>query len=208
MSARYSAYTSRPSAWCNLAPMATTANTAEPTEVEQRNLKAVADVLEFWNKGDIDGIVEFYDEEIVWTNVALEEVYRGKGEVREFLTRLFTALPDLQFAVHHKFANGDNIAERWTVQGTHLGTFMGIPATGRHVEINALSMVTMRDGRFLTDQFYFDTGAVMRQMGLMPSLATSQGTLGRGFLWLAVKSMNVLSKAGRAGRGRRRAARG
>ena len=65
----------------------------------------------------------------------------------------------------------------------------------------------MRDGRFLTDQFYFDTGAVMRQMGLMPSLATSQGTLGRGFLWLAVKSMNVLSKAGRASRGRRRAAR-
>ena len=56
--------------------MATTAETAELTEVEQRNLKAVADVLEFWNKGDIDGIVEFYDEEIVWTNVALEEVYR------------------------------------------------------------------------------------------------------------------------------------
>jgi steroid delta-isomerase-like uncharacterized protein len=188
--------------------MATTADTAGHTEVELRNLKAVADVLEFWNKGDIDGIVEFYDEEIVWTNVALEEVYRGKGEVREFLARLFTALPDLQFAVHHKFADGDNIAERWTVQGTHLGTFMGIPATGRHVEINALSMVTMREGRFLTDQFYFDTGAVMRQMGLMPSLATSQGTLGRGFLWLAVKSMNVLSKAGRAGRGRRRAARG
>ena len=67
-----------PSALGNLAPMATTADTAELTEVEQRNLKAVADVLEFWNTGDIDGIVEFYDDEIVWTNVALEEVYRGK----------------------------------------------------------------------------------------------------------------------------------
>lgn len=179
----------------------------ETAEVEQRNLKAVKDVLEFWNTGDIDGIVEFYDEEIVWTNVALEEVYRGKGEVREFLERLFTALPDLQFTVHHKFADGDNVAERWTVAGSHLGEFMGIPPTGRHVEIHALSMVTMRDGRFLTDQFYFDTGSVMRQMGLMPSLETTQGKAGRGFLWLAVKAMNVLSSKGRAARGRRRAAR-
>lgn len=186
--------------------MATAPETAELTEVEQRNLKAVADVLEFWNTGNIDGIVEFYDEEIVWTNVALEEVYRGKGEVREFLTRLFTAIPDLQFTVHHKFARGDNIAERWTVRGTHLGTFQGIPPTGRPIEINALSMVTMREGRFLTDQFYYDTGAVMRQMGLMPALETTNGKLGRGFLWLAVKSMNVLSSAGRKARSTRRAA--
>src|SRR3954447_7156843 len=174
------------------------------TEVEQRNMQAVADVLEFWDKGDIEGIVEFYDDEIVWTNVALEEVYRGKGEVREFLTRLFTAIPDLQFAVHHKFARGDNIAERWTVKGTHLGTFMGIPPTGRPVEIDALSMVTMREGKFLTDQFYWDTGAVMRQMGLMPPLETTKGALGRGFLWVAVKSMNVLSPGGRKARSKRR----
>ena len=187
--------------------MTTTGETAELTEVEQRNLKAVADVLQFWNAADIEGIVAFYDEEIVWTNIGLEEIYRGKAEVHEFLTRLYTAIPDLQFTVDYKIARGDNVAEQWTVPGTHLGTFMGIPATGRHVEINALSMVTMRNGRFLRDEFYWDTGAVMRQMGLMPSLAISQGTLGRGFLWVAVKSMNVLSKAGRAGRSRRRAAR-
>ncbi len=51
---------------------------------------------------------------------------------------------------------------------------MGIPATGRHVEIRALSMVTLREGKFLSDEFYWDTGAVMRQMGLMPSLAMSR----------------------------------
>jgi steroid delta-isomerase-like uncharacterized protein len=185
--------------------MTTAGVTNELTEVEQRNLRSVADVLQFWNSGDIEGIVAFYDDEIVWKNVALEESYEGKAEVRQFLTRLFTAIPDLVFTVDFKIARGDNVSEQWTVSGTHLGTFMGIPATGRHVEIRALSMVTLREGKFLRDEFYWDTGAVMRQMGLMPSLAMSQGALARGFLWVGVKSLNVLTVGGRAGRAARRA---
>ncbi len=178
--------------------------TAELTETEQRNLRAVVDVLEFWNSADIEGIVAFYDDEIVWKNIGLEETYEGKAGVREFLTRLYAAIPDLQFTVEYKIARGDNVSEQWTVAGTHLGTFMGIPATGRHVEIRAISMVTMRDGKFLRDEFYWDTGAVMRQMGLMPSLAVTKGALGRGFLWVAVKSLNVLTAGGRRSRKARR----
>lgn len=178
--------------------------TAGLTEVEQRNLRAVEDVLAFWNSGDIEGIVSFYDDEIVWTNVALDEVYRGKQEVREFLTRLLTAIPDLVFTVDFKIARGDNISEQWTVKGTHLGPFMGIPPTGRPVEIRALSMVTMREGKFLRDQFYWDSSAVMRQMGLLPSLAASQTVPARGVLWIAVKSLNTLTAGGRAARNARR----
>jgi steroid delta-isomerase-like uncharacterized protein len=190
--------------------MASAPVTNELTETEERNLRSVADVLQFWNSGDIEGIVGFYDEEIVWRNVALEESYVGKQAVREFLTRLFTAIPDLVFTVDFKIARGDNVSEQWTVAGTHLGPFMGIPPTGRHVEIRALSMVTLRDGKFLRDEFYWDTGAVMRQMGLMPPLAVVQGAAGRGFLWAAVKSLNVLglvTAGGRAARSARRARR-
>lgn len=185
--------------------MGTASDTAELTETERRNLRAVVDVLQYWNSADIEGIVAFYDDEIVWKNVGLEETYVGKDGVREFLRRLYTAIPDLQFTVEHKIARGDYVSEQWTVAGTHLGTFMGIPATGRQLEIRAISMVTMRDGKFLRDEFYWDTGAVMRQMGLMPSLAATQGVLGRAFLWAAVKSLNVLTAGGRRGRRARRA---
>lgn len=185
--------------------MTTTADTAELTETEQRNLQAVVDVLQYWNSADIEGIVSFYDDEIVWKNMGLEETYEGKDGVRQFLTELYTGMPDLQFTVHHKIARGDDISEQWTVAGTHLGTMMGIPATGRRVEINAISMVKMRDGKFLRDEFYWDTGAVMRQMGLMPPLSVTRGVLGRGFLWIAVKVLNVVTAGGRRGRRARRA---
>src|SRR5882724_9830192 len=114
--------------------------TAELTETEQRNLRAVVEVLPYWNRGDIEGIVAHYDDEITWKNMGLEETYEGKAGVREFLTRICTALPDLTFTVQHKIARGDNVSEQWTISGTHLGTFMGVPATGRKIEIRALSM--------------------------------------------------------------------
>jgi steroid delta-isomerase-like uncharacterized protein len=163
----------------------------ELTVVEKRNLQAVTDVLQFWNAHDIPGIVNFYDEDIVWRNTAMEESYTGKKEVAEFLSKLMTALPDLVFKVSYKIASGDNVSEQWTVSGTHLGPFWGIPPTGRYVEIRAMSMVELRDGKFLRDEFYFDTGSIMRQMGLMPSLAASQGRVAQVVLWAAVNRRRV-----------------
>jgi steroid delta-isomerase-like uncharacterized protein len=122
------------------------------TETEQRNLRTVEGVHPAWNLGDIEGVLAHYDE-IIWTNVALEEVYQGKAAVREFMTRLMTALPDLTFTSRYKIARGDNVAEQWTIRGTHLGTFMGIPPTGRTIEIFGTSMLTLRDGKFLRDEF-------------------------------------------------------
>jgi steroid delta-isomerase-like uncharacterized protein len=187
--------------------MASAPVTSALTETEERNLRSVTDVLQYWNTHDIEGILDFYDDEIVWKNIGLEETYDGKQQVRDFLARLMIALPDLVFTVEQKIARGDNVAEKWRINATHLGTFLGIPPTGRPIEIRALSMVTLREGKFLRDEFYWDTRAVMQQMGLMPSLAATTGLVGRGFLWVAVKTSNVATPSGRRARSARRARR-
>lgn len=168
--------------------MADAAATRELTDVERRNLEAVFGVHDYWNRGDLDGVLEFYDDEITWVNVALEETYAGKAEVRAFLAGLFAALPDLTFSADYALARGDQVAERWSVVGTHRATFMGIPATGRRIEITGISLLTMRDGKFLRDEFYSDGGAVLRQVGLMPSVRVLQSRAGRAFAWIAVRS--------------------
>jgi steroid delta-isomerase-like uncharacterized protein len=167
------------------------AATPEPTATEQRNLKAVADVLQYWNTGDIDGVLEFYDEEIAWKNIPLQATYHGHTEVRGFMNKLLTAMPDLNFSVSYKIAMGDNVSEQWMMRGTHLGEFLGIPATGRQIEIPGMSMIEMRNGRFLSDQFYFDTGNVLRQMRLLPPLAATETPAGRAVMWLAVNPLKA-----------------
>jgi steroid delta-isomerase-like uncharacterized protein len=162
-------------------------DTAELTATEQRNLRAVADVLDYWNTANIPGILTFYDEGITWRNVALEETYQGKEQVEEFLERLYTAFPDLSFTVSHKIARGNNVAEQWLLKGTHKGPFLGVPATNRPVEIPGMSMIEMREGRFLRDTFYFDAGIVMRQMRLLPPLSIAETKPGKVGLWVIVK---------------------
>ena len=170
------------------------------TDEERRNLETVQGPHAFWNRGDVDGVLAFYADGIVWTNVALEEVYRGKAAVGEFLSRLFTALPDLEFVIEQTIVRGDHVAEQWTIRGTHLGTFMGVPSTGRRLEIPGVSMLVVRDGKFLRDDFYFDSAGMLRQAGLLPSLAASQGTVGRVLVGLLVRALNVLTPGGRAAR--------
>ena len=153
---------------------------------EERNLRSVTDVLQYWNTQDVEGILAYYDDDIRWTNVALDEVYSGKDEVRAFIHRLLTAFPDLSFEVTEKFARDDNISERWYIRGTHQGPFMGIPATGKRVEIPGISMVKMRDGKFLSDWYLFDASGGLRQMGLLPPLSASETPIMRAALWAAV----------------------
>jgi steroid delta-isomerase-like uncharacterized protein len=177
------------------------------TDEERQNLKTALSPHPFWNRGDVEGILAYYDDAIVWNNVALEEVYRGKAAVAEFLTGLFRALPDLEFSVRETIVRGDRIAEEWTIRGTHLGTFMGIPPTGRKLEVPGVSLLVVRDGKFLRDDFYFDSAGMLRQAGLLPSLAAAQGRLRRAVLGLLVHALNVLTPGGRAARSARRTGR-
>ncbi len=156
------------------------------TATEERNLRSVTDVLQYWNTQDIEGMLAFYDDDITWRNVALEETYQGKDEVRAFLRMLFTAIPDLNFEVTHKFVRGDQVSERWMIRGTHLGPFMGIPATGKRLEIPGIGMVQMRDGKFVNDWYLLDAAAGLRQMGLLPPLSASETPIMKAALWAAV----------------------
>jgi steroid delta-isomerase-like uncharacterized protein len=176
--------------------------THDLSETELRNLRSVTDVLQYWNRQDLEGVLTYYDDGITWLNIAMEETYRGKSEVRVFLRKLFAAFPDLNFEVTYKIARGDNVAEQWFIRGTHLGMFMGIPPTGRHVEIPGMSMAELREGKFVSDHFYFDALGVLRDMALMPPLSVSETPLGRGALFLGVAGSRLLGRAAKAIRGR------
>ncbi len=166
----------------------------ELNETEQRNLRSVTDVLQYWNRQDLEGVLAYYDDSITWLNIAMEETYRGKAEVRQFLRRLFAAFPDLNFEVTYKIARNDNVAEQWFIRGTHLGTFMGIPPTGRRVEIPGMSMAELRGGKFISDHFYFDALGVLRDMALMPPLSISETPVGRGTLFLGVAATRLAGR--------------
>jgi steroid delta-isomerase-like uncharacterized protein len=150
----------------------------ELTDEERANMAAFESILPCWNRHDVPAILEHYNDDVVWRNVAAGEVYTGKEEIREFLEGLMTGLPDLQLDITLRFPRGKYVAEEYHLRGHHRGDLMGIPPTGRYVEIQCVSMVELRDGKWKEDRFYFDVSSALVQMGLFPPLRTARTPLG------------------------------
>jgi predicted ester cyclase len=60
---------------------------------------------------------------------------------------MHAATSDLRLHIHETFGEGDRLAVRYTVTGSHTGTLMGIPATGREFSITGITIMHFDNGR-------------------------------------------------------------
>ena len=81
---------------------------------------------------------------------------------------LRTAFPDLHFEIEELVAEGDVVAGRLTMSGTHEGPLMGTPPTGRSVRQEHMHFVRFEDGKAVEHWGVRDDLVMMQQLGLMP----------------------------------------
>jgi steroid delta-isomerase-like uncharacterized protein len=84
------------------------------------------------------------------------------------------AFPDLRTAEADSVKEGDRVAFRWLLSGTHHGEFMGLAATGRRVEVMGMDIVRVANGKIVEHWSEFDAMGLLRQIGVIPPL--SDGT--------------------------------
>ena len=84
-----------------------------------------------------------------------------------FMMAFTTAFPDSRITIDAIIAEGDTTATRWTLTGTHLGEFQGIPATGRPVKVTGLEYNRFAAGRVVDHLGMFDNVALLRQIGVI-----------------------------------------
>ena len=168
------------------------ADTAKLTTDEERNSETVRQMVAYLSSHNVAGMLSCFDEDMEWLDVPMEASYRGKAEISAFLDSLFDAFPDLDYQLTHMVTRGDSVVAQFRMTGTHRNTFYGLPATQATVEIPCLSMISMRNGKMLSDHCYFDNAMILRQMGLMPPLDVTLSPPGRAFLWAAVKGKQMV----------------
>ena len=89
---------------------------------------------------------------------------------RAWFGALFAAFPDFEFEILDLVAEGEQAAVRWRATGsfTGPGTFEGMIANGRAVEMEGCDMVTVRDGLIVDNRAYMNAAEMGRQLGAMP----------------------------------------
>ena len=179
-----------------MAATGTDTGTAALTEAEERNSQTVRQMVAYLSSHNVAGMLSCFDDEMEWLDVPMETAYRGKAEIGAFLDSLFDAFPDLDYGLTNLVTRGDNVVAQFQMRGTHQNTFYGLPGTQAVVEIPCLSMISMRNGKMLSDHCYFDNAMILRQMGIMPPLDVTLSPPGRAVLWAAVKGKKAMPLIG------------
>lgn len=83
-------------------------------------------------------------------------------------TMFLAAIPNPQITIEDEFAEGNTVVTRWTFSGTHRGTLMGIPATGKQIAIKGISIDRIGGGKVVEHIAQIDTMGLMQQLGVTP----------------------------------------
>jgi steroid delta-isomerase-like uncharacterized protein len=124
---------------------------------------------EIWNsQGNLDAADEIYAPDYIGHDPSLPEDIRGVEAAREFAAAYRSAFPDLEFIIEDQIAEGDKVATRLTVRGTHQGDLEGIAPTGNEVEIKGIVFSRIGEGKIAEDWGVFDILGLMQQIGAIP----------------------------------------
>jgi steroid delta-isomerase-like uncharacterized protein len=66
-------------------------------------------------------------------------------------------------------AEGDRVAARFTMRGTHRGAFFGVPPSGKSIEVQAMNFYRLAGGQFVEERGQPDLLGLMQQIGAIPT---------------------------------------
>jgi steroid delta-isomerase-like uncharacterized protein len=92
----------------------------------------------------------------------------GPQGLKWLISMYRTAFPDLQCTVNDEIREGDKFSAHWTMRGTHKGSFLGNPPTGRLVQAQGIIFATIENGRIVEDWTLTDQLGILQQLGLVP----------------------------------------
>jgi steroid delta-isomerase-like uncharacterized protein len=91
--------------------------------------------------------------------------FTGRATVAGVLASVVAAIPDLHANVQDIRGSGDEVVVRLVAAGTQEGPLLGIPATGRHVQWDAIDLYQLKDGKISQEWASEDLTAILNDTG-------------------------------------------
>jgi steroid delta-isomerase-like uncharacterized protein len=139
----------------------------EEGEVEKNKNIVRRAIEEGWNREDLSVIDELYDRDFAFHQEG-GEVVNGIDNFRRWVTTIHTAFPDIRYTIEAMYAEGDKVATRYTVRGTHQGDFRGLPPTGKAFDLTGHQLHRIVGGKAVEGWGVWDTLGLLTQLGIIP----------------------------------------
>jgi steroid delta-isomerase-like uncharacterized protein len=138
---------------------------AEREKVAQANIDSYSKTWELVvNEGKVNVLDTAYAPEIVLHTVP--EI-KGIAGAKAYYANFVTGFSNRKFIVKDMYASGDKVTKYWQFKGTHTGDFMGIPATGKTVDIEGCTIAKMVNGKIVEERDFMDNMSFLTQLGVL-----------------------------------------
>jgi steroid delta-isomerase-like uncharacterized protein len=122
---------------------------------------------EFLTTGDASLAEEFLSPDIVLHFAGQQQ--RGRDAYLAVVAANGDTFEDLVWTVGEMVADGDAVAVRYTMTGTHRGDFAGIPPTGKAVVAQSMAFYRLADGQIVEERAQLDMLGILQQLGAAPA---------------------------------------
>jgi steroid delta-isomerase-like uncharacterized protein len=134
---------------------------------EQENIAILGKfVEEVINQGRYEAADELVEENFVELD-PLPGQQQGREGLKDLIRMMRLAFPDIHWVVEETMASGDKVVSRFRWTGTQRGDFLGIPATGRSVNVPGVVIDRLEGGKMADSRILMDTLAMMQQLGVI-----------------------------------------
>ena len=121
------------------------------------------------NAGDVNGFGELLTDDFIEHEGGPGSPPTKEGTL-DFFRMILAAFPDMHMAVEDLIAGDDKTVARVTATATHKGDFMGVPPTGKRIEVPLIDIMRFDDSGLVCEHWgVMDMLALMQQIGAVPS---------------------------------------
>ena len=140
------------------------------TEENKMAIRRLTD--EALNQGNMDVLDHVLADTFTYHDPANPGV-TSRDDYKQFVTALRTTFPDIHFTIEDEVADGDQLAVRWTMRGTHQGDLVmpagPIPPTGNQVQVSGITLIRFTEGKVVEEWQNADNLGFLQQLGVIPT---------------------------------------
>jgi steroid delta-isomerase-like uncharacterized protein len=125
---------------------------------------------EVWNKRRLEVVDELISPSHALNDPLASDAQIGPRLYKQRVGEFTRSFPDSRFTIEDLIAEKGKVVASWTFSGTHKGEFRDIPATGKKVSVEGITIHHITNGKILDSYARWDALGLMRQLGDVPSL--------------------------------------
>ena len=132
----------------------------------EENKNIVRRYQEIYNSNDLDRLTEVVSEDLLTPRI-MAGIPSGLEGAKAAHQIMLDGCPDYHTVIEDMFAEGDKVAARVTIMGTHTGVLMGVQPTGRKLVFTGIYICRISNGRIVEHWGEEDAVSLLIQLGAL-----------------------------------------